>query len=489
VRRFALLGAALVVVPIAVAAGGNLDPSFSGDGKVLTDVGDIDFAEDVAIQRDGKIVVVGWSQSADSTVLFVARYLPSGALDTPFGIGGVVRTRAGGYAAGFAVAIQQDGKIVAAGDGQDGSAQTDFMLARYNADGTPDTSFDGDGLAFANFDFGGSANGVTIQPDGKIVAVGSASVRSTPGPSGEFAVARFDTDGSLDTGFDGDGRVLTSFTPVADSAVDVAVQPDGKIVVGGYAGLTFRGPFNSERPDYALARYNAGGSLDASFDGDGKTITSGGTCPGSTPCLAGDLSLQAGGKILLAGGRVARYNRDGTLDSAFGQGGRASPGLYARAVLVQPDGKVVAAGDTAPPQNDFAVARLLPNGRRDRGFGAVTDLSRGSDTAFAAAFQRDRRIVVAGTAEVRTSPDQLFDAAVVRYLNPAPPRCVVPNVRRMALRAARRSIARSRCRTGRVSRTASRRLSRGRVISQTPRSGTRLPVGGKVNLVVSKGRR
>jgi uncharacterized delta-60 repeat protein len=488
VRRLALLGAVLVVVPIAVAAGGNLDPSFSGDGKVLTDVGDIDFAEAVAIQRDGKVVIVGWSQSPGSSVLFVARYQPSGALDRSFGRGGVVRTQAGGAASGFAVAIQGDGKIVAAGNGlQAGATRSGFMLARYNRDGTPDASFDGDGLAFTNFGFGGSANGVAIQPDGKIVAVGGAG--SAAGLSGEFAVARYDPDGSPDTGFDDDGRVLTPFTPLADSAVDVAVQPDGKIIVGGYAGFTFTLPFNTQRPDYALARYNADGSLDASFDGDGKTTSAAGTCPGSRPCFAGDLSLQADGKILLAGGHVARFKRDGTVDSAFGQGGRASPGLYARAVLVQPDGKVVAAGDTAPPQSDFAVARLLPNGRRDRGFGAVTDLSRGGDAAFAAEFQRDRRIVVAGTAEVRTSPDQLFDAAVVRYLNPAPPRCVVPDVRGMALRAARRSIGRGRCRTGRVSHTASGRMSKGRVIAQTPRSGTRLPVGGRVNLVVGKGRR
>lgn len=287
-RRFALLGAMLVAVPIATAAGGNLDPTFSGDGKVLTNVGDIDFAEAVAIQRDGKIVVAGWSESAASTVLFVARYLPSGALDTPFGIGGVVRARAGGYAAGFAVAIQRDGKIVAAGSGRDfGWARTDFMLARYNANGTPDTSFDGDGLAFGNFPFGASANGMKIQPDGKIVSVGSAFASSTPGfDKQEFAVARFNPDGRPDTGFSGDGRLLTTFTRLADSAVDVAVQPDGKLVAGGYAGYTFSAPFRSQRPDYALARYNADGSLDATFDGDGLVSS-----PGTYRGFAGDLSL------------------------------------------------------------------------------------------------------------------------------------------------------------------------------------------------------
>jgi uncharacterized delta-60 repeat protein len=468
-------------VPLAAGAAGDLDPSFEGDGKVITDLGgEVDFAEDVAIQRDGKIVVVGWSynERTASSFLFVARYTPAGTLDSTFGGGGVVRTDAGGNASGSAVAIQDDGQIVAAGAGND------FMLARYNGDGRLDTSFDGDGVVFTDFGFGGGARGLTIQPDGKIVAVGSA--RSTAAQnSQEFAVARYNPDGSLDRGFDGDGRVMTPFTPLYDSAVDAAVQPDGKIVVGGFAGFSFPGP-GSQRPDYALARYNADGSLDASFDGDGKT-TSGGTCPG---CFTGDLSLQAEGKILLAGGQVARYNRDGSLDSAFGQGGKASPDLHARAVLVQSDGKIVAAGSA---EGDFAVARLLPNGRHDLGFGAsgraVTDLRGGSDGALSAALQRDRRIVLAGTAQVRTGSNQLFDVALVRYLNPAPPRCVVPNVRGKAVRAARGSIARGRCGVGRVKRKASKKVQKGRVISQTPRPGTALLVGGRVHLVISKGRR
>ena len=335
---------------------------------------------------------------------FVARYTPAGALDRTFGSGGVVRTPAAAGTLG-AVAVQADGRIVVAGGGPSGGgAPGNFVLARYDASGRPDTSFDRDGVAFTDFGLGAVAVGLAIQRDGKIVAVGNARSAASRDAL-EFAVARYNADGSLDAGFGGDGRVTTPFTPVVDSAVDAAVQPDGRIVVGGYAGYSFSLPNSPQRPDYALARYNADGSLDASFDGDGKT-TSAGICAGSGPCLTGDLALQTDGKILLAGGQVARFDRDGSLDSAFGREGRAAPDLHARSVLVQPDGKIVAAGGTAAPRGDFAVARLLPSGQRDRSFGtagrATADLGGGtSDGASAAALQSDRRIVLAGTVEVR----------------------------------------------------------------------------------------
>ena len=377
-----------------------------------------------------------------------------------------------------------------AGGGRSGAgARGDFVLVRYDASGRPDTSFDRDGVAFTDFGFGAVAVGLAIQRNGKIVAVGNARSAASRDAL-EFAVARYNTDGGLDAGFDGDGRVTTSFTPVVDSAVDAAVQPDGRIVVGGYAGYSFSLPSSPQRPDYALARYNADGSLDASFDGDGKT-TSAANCAGGTPCLTGDLALQADGKILLAGGQVARYQTDGSLDAAFGRGGRAAPDLYAHSVLVQPDGKIVTAGDTATPRSDFAVARLLPNGRRDRGFGtagrATADLGGGtSDGASAAALQSDRRIVLAGTVEVRERPSQLFDVALVRFMNAAP-RCLVPNLRGLGLRAARASVARGRCAVGRVTRRTSRNATKGKVIAQTPGPGTTLPAGGRVNVVLGKG--
>jgi uncharacterized delta-60 repeat protein len=482
----AVLAAVFVVVPIAVAAGGDLDGSFGGDGKVVTDLGDVESGEAVAIQRDGKIVVVGgsWSESEARSTLFVARYTPGGALDGSFGSGGVVRTQAGRGTSASGVAIQPDGKIVAAGvRASETGVAGSFMLVRYQADGSADRSFDGDGVVFTDFGLGGGAHALAIQPDGKLVAAGSAPI-GDPRNSGEFAIARYNPDGSLDRSFDGDGRVTTTFTPLTDWATGVAVQPDGKIVVGGYAGYSFSKPNYPQRPDYALARYNPDGTLDASFDGDGKATASGTT-------FTGDLALQADGKILIAGGQVARFTRDGSLDSSFGQGGKTTLDLTATALLLQPDGKIIAAGGT-PSGGDFALARLLPNGQYDRSFGssgvAVTDVRRSADWATSAALQSDRRIVLAGTAEVPGSQSTLFDLALMRYLNPVL-RCVVPNVRGKPLRAARASITRGRCRVGRLSGKTSQTVQKGRVISQAPRPGISLPVGGRVNLVLSKGRR
>jgi uncharacterized delta-60 repeat protein len=475
-RTVASLAAALVLTPLAIGAGGDLDRTFDGDGKVVTDVGGDDYPSDVAVQRDGKIVVVGVSILPVGSAFVITRYTPSGALDRTFGGGGIIRHDFGDFGWGSAVAIQTDGKIVVAGQGFLPGRNFDFVLARYNADGSLDASFDGDGRVFTDFGHSDGAYGLAIQPDGKIVAVGNARSAS-PRDANEFGVARYNPDGSLDSSFDGDGKVLTAFTPLTDVAVDAVVQPDRKIVVGGYAGFSFEPPHNQ---DYALARYNADGSLDAGFDGDGKVTTMPGT-------YTEDVALQADGKILLAGRQVLRYNRDGSLDSSFGEGGRANTGdMSVRAVLVQPDAKIIAIGDTGA---DFAIMRLGSKGNVDQSFGGgrvVTDIGPGTDDLpTAAALQRDRRIVVAGSAAVRGQPSNF---ALARYLNPAPPQCVVPNVRGKILRIARRMVARGRCGVGRVTRKLSKRVKKGQVISQSRRPGLRLPVGSRVNLIVSKGR-
>ena len=258
--------------------------------------------------------------------------------------------------------------------------------------------------------------------------------------------------------------------------MDAVVQPDGKIVVGGLAGLAWEPPHN---PDYALARYNADGSLDARLDGDGKVTTT----PGMPSMYTQDVALQADGKILLAGRQVIRYNRDGSLDSSFGEGGRLRE-LEASALLVQPDAKIIAVGGA---RGDFEITRLHASGKADPGFGAGTvrtDFGRSTDDyATAAALQPDRKIVVAGSSGVRGQPPNV---AVARYLNTLP-QCVVPNVRGKRLRAARGFVARGRCAVGRVTQATSRSVKKGRVIRQSRRPGLRLPVRSRVNLVVSKG--
>ena len=234
-------------------AAGVLDPSFSGDGRLTTDFGGFDAGRDVAIGADGKIVVAGASDTSDDgtpTADFaLARYLGDGALDTSFSRDGRQTTDFGGtYDSGEGVAVLADGRIVVAGHGSAVDSfgsyfPSDFELARYDASGTLDPSFSGDGRQTT--DFGGDefGYGVALQPNGRIVAFGKAA--------SAFALARYNADGSLDTGFAGDGRQTTDVTLLASNVVGVdgVLQADGKLVaVGATAGL-------GGITDFSLARY------------------------------------------------------------------------------------------------------------------------------------------------------------------------------------------------------------------------------------------
>jgi uncharacterized delta-60 repeat protein len=251
---------------------GSLDTSFGTGGMVLTDFnnGNNDVANALAIQKDGKIILAGFSNAIGSDGFLLAadfalaRYNTDGSLDTSFGIGGKLLTNFifigapsnGGDDAANAVAIQTDGKIVAAGffklpvGGTGLPTGGGFALASYNTDGSLDPSFGSGGNVITVFSGNGSsdvANGIAIQSDGKIVAAGVSLVNG----SDEFALARYDTDGSLDPSFGIEGKVLTDFGNGSnDAAKAVVIQADDKIVAAGSAGSvsSFSGAF-------ALARY------------------------------------------------------------------------------------------------------------------------------------------------------------------------------------------------------------------------------------------
>ena len=247
------------------------------------------------------------------------------------------------------MAIQGDGKIVAVGFAGATTATRDFALARYNTDGSLDASFSGDGRETTDFADADEANGVALQPDGKIVAVGVAGGVDSFGSNGDFALARYNTDGSLDTSFSGDGKQTTSLGG-SDFATGVAIQGDGKVVAVG-----FTHEFGSAE-GFALARYNADGSLDTSFSGDGRQTTvfagSGG---------ANEVAIQADGKIVVVGSApggfaLARYNTNGSLDTSFSGDGKQTTGFAgaAHGVVLQAGGKIVAVGDSG---GNFALAR------------------------------------------------------------------------------------------------------------------------------------
>jgi uncharacterized delta-60 repeat protein len=388
---------------VAGATAGELDPTFGTGGRVTTDFdGSSDAVLGVAVQADNKIVVAGNTcvcAGGDFNAKFaLARYNADGTLDTSFGSGGRVSTDfTPGTDAGSAVAAGSDGKIVVAG-----LSGGHFALALYRSDGSLDTSFGSGGLVTT--DFGGAtdggadqANAVAVQRDGRIVAAGGGAVG--------FALARYNGDATLDTTFGSGGKVNTD-VGAGGFAYELAVQGDGKIVAAG------RGDGH-----FALVRYNADGTLDTSFGTGGKVSTDFGS--GNQPAFGVD--IQADGKIVAAGGigdfALARYNPNGNLDPTFGSGGKVTTDFgsasdSASAVVVQTDGNIVAAGNGT---GDFELARYNPDGTLDGTFGSggkvTTDFGR-TDNAWDVALQSDGRIVVTGNS-YGAAP--MSDFAVARY--------------------------------------------------------------------------
>lgn len=351
-------------------ADGTPDTSFSVDGQRTLDVtggGRHDAAFAVAVQPDGKIVVAGSSFAGLNEVFAIARFLPNGDVDSGFGGSGFVMRwfaiSPSGYERAHAIALQTDDRIVVAGTSDAGGTR-DFAVLRLLSNGAPDTSYAGDGTR--NHPVGGGTDeikDIALQPDGKIVAVG----RSEGVVSGDdFAVARYNTDGSLDSSFSGGGVQTTALAVDDDIGEGVVVQPDGNIVVAGHVRA------GGGRRDMALARYQPGGGLDPSFGMGGSVATS--LAPYTTQAY--DVALQNNGKIVVAGEfyldspavqdfLVAQYTSAGALDPSFDGDGVftrafASPdGDFATAVAQQPDGKIVVGGNAwVGSDYDFALMRL-----------------------------------------------------------------------------------------------------------------------------------
>ncbi|MBA3648282.1 MAG: T9SS type A sorting domain-containing protein [Chitinophagales bacterium] len=305
---------------------GELDPSFSSDGIVTTTVGTSnEQAYDIAITADNKIVAVGQTWNGNNNDMIVIRYNADGTLDNSFSGDGIVVTPVGAgndYSEG--VALQADGKIVVCGETEQGT-ELDVIVLRYNTDGTLDQTFDADGKKIVDYGPGDDiGRDVKIQVDGKIIICGT----TFNGSNSDLLVARFNTNGSPDVSFNTTGYVKKPIGPGNDAVFQLEIQPDGKIAAGGYISTASAGD-----PDVLLIRLNANGTMDNTFDGDGISITQWGGVSanaGSAYCL----ELQSDGKIVMGGrievpplgtysGRmvVARYNSNGTFDQSFANNG------------------------------------------------------------------------------------------------------------------------------------------------------------------------
>jgi len=391
----------------AFAFGARFDDGTAYDVRVATQPGN---PVQICTVANG----LGTIAAADASDIVVTctTPAPAGGLDAGFGGGGLVTGNPAGGAR--ALALQQDGKLLVLG------ATT---LSRLDGAGIPDATFGTGGsvaIAFA----GGldvEAQDVALQPDGRIVVAGYTGVKF--GSPADFAVSRFMPDGSLDGMFGTGGTVVTDWAGSTDRAYAVLVQGDGKIVVAGHAGSAASGS------DFAVARYTAAGALDTSFGSGGKVSTN---VAGQTD-LAYAAALQPDGRIVVTGRAgvsggadpdvgIVRYETDGHLDGSFGTGGvvlvDVSGGSWDEAsdVGIAADGGIlVTVQALVGGAFDFAVARFTPGGSLDTGFGAngvvTTDFGAGHDYVRALALQPDGRIVVAGQSASAT----VADFAVVRY--------------------------------------------------------------------------
>jgi uncharacterized delta-60 repeat protein len=423
---------------------GPLDPTFGSGGIVTTAIGTSSsnsFASAAAFQSDGKVLAAGSSSSKAGSLFALARYTTTGSLDSTFGSGGKVTTKVAGGGAD-AIAVQSDGKIVLGGT-------AGFGLARYTTTGSLDTTFGSRGIKTTTFP--GSlgddeVQALAIQSDRKILAAGT-SEQNNPAvgnfPQWEFALARYNANGSLDTAFGSGGIVLTSFSNNAPYGTGVeahinaaALQSDGKIVVAGSVNNGVVGVGST----FTVARYNANGTLDTTFGGTGVVYVS-----TNGHGQANGVVIQPDAKVVVAGWvstrdasgfwgpwqwALVRCSPDGSLDGTFGTGGEVTVSVVpgsgvsdsAYGLALQSNGKLVVAGthNYASSQATFALGRFNADGSPDTTFNSTgfltTAIGSSSDARSVVIQQSDGKAVVVGG----TTVNGVSTFALARYLTADP---------------------------------------------------------------------
>jgi uncharacterized delta-60 repeat protein len=400
---------------------GTLDASFGTGGKVITQVsasGD-DYGSAMALQSDGKIVVAGLTYDGVSTKyqFALARYTTSGVLDNAFGIGGKVITPlysgTGEDDEATSLVIQADGKIVAGGLSYNGTTSDyDFALVRYNSDGTLDNTFGTGGIVRTDLGDDNYAYCMALQSDGKIILCGTKYAAN----DFDFALVRYTTSGSPDAGFGTSGHViLPIITGMTDYITSIKIRPNGKIVLSGISFDSFN---NKNRA--VLVQLNTDGSIDTNFGTSGIVIANFST--------AGDvinsIALLADGSIIAAGSTnggqqmlLAKFTSTGAVDNSFGSAGVVSKSGYtANSVSIQPNGSILIGGNTSSGVSNFAVLRFNSDGTPDYTFGTASVVTTSFGTAsynFATVvgMQQDGKILLIG----ETSSGSKFNFALARY--------------------------------------------------------------------------
>ncbi len=392
----------------------GLDPHFGVNGVALADFGGSDSGMTIAMQSDGKVLMAGRAWNGNEYDFGVVRFNTDGTLDSSFGEGGLARADMGSiFDTPYAMAVQTNGRIVVVG--QTEGIGYDFGMARFNTDGSLDSGFGTDGKVVV--DFAGSydlAYGVAVHASGKITIAGTATDSDY---HFRFGLAQFNADGSLDSTFGDGGKVMTAFGNLDTEAYTILSASGGKFLVAGYAY-----DFETGGADLALARYNSDGSLDTTFDGDGMVVTDVGTYDESVHGLA----LTSDGSIIAAGTAggdylVVKYSSSGQLDTDFGTDGKVFVdyvGGYdvGHAVGMAGDQIMVAGAADMLGDMDFGMVRLNADGSADETFGnnglLTIDLGSWDDEAMGMVVEGNGNLMVGGFA-VNGAGD--YDFAAVHY--------------------------------------------------------------------------
>jgi uncharacterized delta-60 repeat protein len=336
---------------------GSRDTCFAAGGKrVFVELGNPNSPGGPMIvrQANGKLVVVGMVKIGTNTDFSVVRYNSDGSLDTTFGTNGqVVTDFAGTDDFARAIAIDSNQRIIVVG-----KVDSQFAVARYTNSGVLDTTFDTDGKVTTAIGTAAGALAVAVDSTNKMVVVGSSTLG--------FTVAKYNTNGSLDTNFDGDGVITTGSGTILDTAVSVLVDGSDKIVVGGF-------PTATPSPTFSIMKFDSAGVPDTTFNGSGLVIS---------PVMPYAMQFDTLGRIVVVGSdnqdfTVARYTANGALDTTFDGDGKTTidfAGLNDRAFAVAIDlnNKVLVGGiiNTSTPTQKSGIARLNVDGTLDTGFGS-----------------------------------------------------------------------------------------------------------------------
>lgn len=419
-RTVAFLFAAFCLVKVVIAQPGSLDPTFGNAGQLKTDFySRVDVANTLKILPDGRILAAGYSATNNFVDIdfALAMYHPDGSLDASFGTGGLNKTSIGGLDVVNALAIQPDGKIIAAGT-RENSSDFNFAIVRYLPNASLDPEF-GTFFGVTTTDLGTNDDvlqAIALQPDGKILAAGGVGATD----DANFALVRYTASGLLDSTFGTNGVVITDFDNKYETAYAMALQSDGKIVVVG-RGYHLLPPFDEA---FAVARYMPDGTLDASFGTSGKqTLRFTGFVEWASAVV-----VLPNGKIVISGHAhylgalsfaIARLNADGSMDAEFGTNGRSlfhiGSWSHNADLVVLPDGKYIMGGFGG--SGDFALMRIHENGQIDTTFTGGTPNNGGMVfTQFGTDFSEINALAVQADGKVVAAGESGGDFALARYI-------------------------------------------------------------------------